>query len=228
MTLEGKKSDHRYAALSPSALSGEPVAKNPIPPASQIATDLSLPEQGEDTKLIRIHVSFRYQSEDLTSFAQLFRWNWNPGTSRIIFPPVPISPRNHSMKPTFRWHGWGSLSSLFSGRRPSSGTVFPRRIRLGVEGMEDRLLLAASSTAAIDLSSVSNLNGGATINTYLGTDSVTITSKSGATGINLHTSTFETIGRVATPTTTTQATSRVSSAVRRRGPAMARRAPSTV
>ncbi len=55
------------------------------------------------------------------------------------------------MRSTHRRLRWRLLSSVFSaGKRPSRD-LFSRRARFRVEGMEDRILLAAATYAAINL-----------------------------------------------------------------------------
>ena len=90
------------------------------------------------------------------------------------------------MRSTHRRSRWQSLSSVFLGRSRPSGTVLRRRVRLWVEGMEDRILLATTTYAAINLINSSGdeaakiLNEGKTFTTSIlgtgasGTGDVTI------------------------------------------------------
>jgi len=75
------------------------------------------------------------------------------------------------MRSTHPRSRWQSLSSFFSRRKRASMTVFPRRVQLRVEGMEDRLLLAVTPSAIINTNTT--LTEGFN---YLGTNMVTITS----------------------------------------------------
>ena len=85
------------------------------------------------------------------------------------------------MRSPLRRSGWHSLSNfLASGKRPSR-SGFPRRVRLRLEGLEDRLLLSATPNAAINMINSSGqeadtvVNGGASFTTsFLGTNDVTI------------------------------------------------------